>query len=163
MVSDNRNKGFSLLELLVVSAVILGLTGLVMSNYTSFTNTQKLKQAGRTLKNDFRFIQTRAASGVKPSTCATLDSYRMSFTATTYQYEPVCNTGPAGTPVIISLPSDVSFSPVPGSFDFQVLTGVAILSVPPPGITQTFTLITSSKQYAIAITKNGDINDLGFQ
>ncbi len=87
MALETRNYGFSLLELLVVSAVILSITGLAISNYSSFSDTQKIKQAGKTLKNDLRFIQTRAASGVKPTTCVganVLMSYRVTFTASSY-------------------------------------------------------------------------------
>lgn len=161
MAFDNRKAGFSLLELLVVMGIILSLTGMVISNYSSFSNTQKVKQAGRTLKNDFRFIQNRAASGVKPSGCATLVSYRFSFTATSYQYQPVCNTGPApNTAVVINLPTDVTFSPVPAPFDFQVLTGASLLS---SSTSQSFSLVTSSQTYLVAVSNNGDINDLGFQ
>lgn len=161
MVSDSRKSGFSLLELLVVMGIMLSLTGMVISNYSSFSSNQKVKQAGRTLKNDFRFIQNRAASGVKPSTgCTTLVSYRFTFTETSYQYQPICNTGPVtNTAVVINLPSDVKFSPVPAPFDFQVLTGISLLS---NSTSQTFSLVTSSRTYEVSVSNNGDINDLGF-
>lgn len=159
MVSETRNKGFSLIELLVVTTVIVSLTGLAISNYTSFTDVQKIRQAGRTLKNNLRFVQTRATSGVKPVTCDDtnpLSAYRVTFTATTYSYQAVCSTGVAGTMSSISLPNGLSFSPLPAAFDFRVLTGSATRDT-------ILILTNSSRSYAIQINGNGNIEDLGFQ
>jgi len=159
MVSDIHNKGFSLIELLVVCVVILGITGLAISNYTSFTDTQKVKQTGRTLKNNLRFIQTRATSGLKPRECDDTNpllSYRITFTASTYTYQPVCANGiPQNSSVSFSLPGDITFSPIPSSFDFLVLTGASTATV-------TLRLISLTKTYAIQVAQNGNIEDLGF-
>jgi prepilin-type N-terminal cleavage/methylation domain-containing protein len=128
MALDNRSAGFSLIELLVVSVIILGMTAVGVSNYSSFTDTQKLKQAGRTLKNDLRFIQTRSASGLKPSSCNSADrlvSYRVTFTLTKYTYQPVCASGLADPAQTVTLPNGVTFSPIPATFEFQVLTGAS--------------------------------------
>jgi prepilin-type N-terminal cleavage/methylation domain-containing protein len=159
MVSDIHDKGFSLIELLVVCVVILGITGLAISNYASFTDTQKVKQTGRTLKNNLRFIQTRATSGLKPRECDDTNpllSYRITFTASTYTYQPVCANGiPQNSSVSFSLPAGVTFSPIPRSFDFMVLTGTSTATVD-------VTITGLNKQYRIQVANNGNIEDVGF-
>lgn len=159
MVSDIR-KGFSLIELLIASSIILIITGLAISNYGSFADTQRVRQAGKTLQNNLRFIQNRAIASVKPKECDhnnPMLAYRVSFTETSYTYVPVCSNGvPPNASATIVLPDRITFSPPPSSFDFSVLTGKPTRSV-------TITITNGIRRYAVRVTESGSIEDMGFQ
>jgi type II secretory pathway pseudopilin PulG len=156
MARVTLKSGFTLVEILVATTVIMGLTGLVVANFGSFSGNQKMKQAGKTLKNDLRFVQTRAQSALKPTGCNKLVSYQVAFTQTTYQYQPVCDTGLFGSPTTITVPSGIVFSPIPTAVTFKVLSGI-------PDKTLQIVMSGSGRTYSIRIDQNGDINDLGFQ
>lgn len=153
------NKGFSLIELLVVVIVIISITGFSISNYTAFIDTQRLKQGGKTFVNDLRFIQNRAMSSIKSRECgeSPLIAYRISFSQNTYSYASVCLNGvfpEAGG--VFSLPDRIIFSPIPSSFDIAALTGK-------PSRSLVITLTNGSKTYRVQITDIGSIEDIGFQ
>lgn len=153
------NKGFSLIELLVVLVIILSITGFGISNYASFIDTQRLKQGGKTFINDLRFIQNRAMSSVKPRECGEfpLIAYRVSFSQNTYSYATVCSNGVfSEANGVFSLPDRVIFSPIPSSFDIAALTGK-------PSRSLVITLTNGSKTYSVRITDIGSIEDIGFQ
>lgn len=153
-------KGFTLIELLVTIIItVLVFTGIV-AGYTRFTDTARIKQTAATLKNDLRVIQNKALSGVKPigASCDQLDGYLMTFTVTTYSYQARCDSGPAGRATAVALPSNMTFSPVPPQLLFRVLThGVNVNS------DVTMTIVISPRSYALKLTPQGDIIDLGFQ
>ncbi len=159
MVSGIR-KGFSLIELLIASGIILTITGLAISNYGSFADTQRIRQAGKTLQNNLHFIQNRAIASVKPRECDQNNpilAYRVSFTENAYTYVPVCSNGILqNANATIVLPDRITFSPPPSSFDFLVLTGKPTRSV-------TMTITNGIKRYEIRVTESGSIEDLGFQ
>lgn len=150
--------GFSLIEILIVVGIMLTLTGFIIASYSSFTSTQKLKQAVKTLRSDLRFVQTRAASGLKPSgVCENLVSYQVSFTSSSYSYQPVCTISGDPTPTnpvtTITLPDQVSFSlPIPPILTFKVLTGVANRDA-------TITLSNGGTSRVLVISKSGDISE----
>jgi prepilin-type N-terminal cleavage/methylation domain-containing protein len=109
--------GFSLIELLVVVAIMAVILGSSIAGYNQFNETQKLKQAALTLKNNLRYAQEKALSSSKPegiTDCGTFVGYRMTVTgagALSYSMNAVCNngseiTGPTG---IYNLPQNVSF------------------------------------------------------
>jgi len=156
MVPVIPKSGFTLVEILIATTVIMGLTGLVIANFGTFSNNQKMKQAGKTLKNDLRFVQSRAQSALKPSGCNRLVSYQVAFTQTTYQYQPICDTGLSGTATTITVPSGIVFSPIPTTITFKVLSGV-------PDRTLQITMSGAGRTYNIRVEQNGDINDMGFQ
>jgi len=56
-------EGFTLTELLIVTAVMMTLSGFGISSYVSFNERQVLEQAGKTLKNNLRLVQSNAVSG----------------------------------------------------------------------------------------------------
>ena len=74
-------KGFTFIELIVVIALLLLLSAAMIVNYNSYTNRERIRQAGLTLKSDLRFAASKANSGIKPSGCSTtiLLSYDVSF------------------------------------------------------------------------------------
>lgn len=150
-----HNRGFTLIEMLVVLGIMMTTTGIVMVNYNNFNTTEKLKQTSRNLRNDLRFVQTRASAGLKPvgATCTTLRGYLVSFTQYSYRYEAVCSEGLVN-PVTVALPSDVTFPVSPSSIMFNVLTGTSNNTV-------TIPLAAGGRGYELQVSPSGDINDLG--
>ncbi len=154
-------KGFTLIELMVAVSVGLVVTGMVIVNYNSYNTTQILKQAALTLKNDIRFVQTKASTGVKPfGVCSTLTGWNMTFTSTGYTYGANCNGVATGDVTTVTYPSGITLSalPSPNPVTFYVLSRGTNL-----GSTATLTLTGNGKQYIVQLGKNGDVSDSGIQ
>lgn len=146
---------------MVVSIAIgLLLTGLIIANYNSYNDIQVLKQAALTLKNNFRFAQSKAMSGDKPSQCTQLSGYSVTFTdASDYSIRALCNPeGLEGAAQNVTLPAGVMFSPPPPTITFNVLSRGTTL----PAVA-TITLVGFAKQYVLDVSPSGDISDLGLQ
>ena len=93
-----KTAGFTLIELIVVISVILVISVITILNYNSYSDRQRVKQAGFTLRSDLRLTQTKATSGQKPTLCAstsTLESYDVVFTTCNgkpcYEIQPICD------------------------------------------------------------------------
>ena len=153
-------RGFTLIEMAVAVGISLVIIGGVLSNYNNYNDTQKVKQAAQTLKNNLRFAQGLAFAGKKPTSgCTELEGYRVTFASTSYSVQAFCNDqGLAGEATATQLPTDVTFSPVPGTATFGVL-GKGLVG----DAAMTITLAGNAKTYSIQISLAGDINDLGFQ
>lgn len=159
----NHLRGFTLLEVMIAVTLTLVLTGFIVANYNSYNDTQQIRQAALTLKNNFRYAQSRASAGEKPNegTCTELAGWRISFTATSYTMQPECVDGIAtgvSDTTTFSLPAAITFSPVPAPITFMVLargTGAS------GGVT--IYLTGKSQTYAIQVAPSGDIIDVGFQ
>jgi prepilin-type N-terminal cleavage/methylation domain-containing protein len=152
-------KGFTLIEVVVSISIALLVTGLIIANYNTYNDVQTLKQAALTLKNDLRFVQSKASSGEKPTAgCAQLEAWVISFTLNTYSYQLQCTDGLVGTATQKLLPSGVTFSPVPSTFSIRVLTKGTTLPD-----TTLLSLIGSGKRYSITINTSGEISDVGLQ
>lgn len=153
-------RGFSLVELIVVIGLILLLTGGIVGGYNSFNETQKLKQAAATLKDHLRLAQAKAMAVEKPSSgCTTLVGYRVSFPSSNqYALRARCTEGGAGGSISVTLPTRVTFSPVPTNFTFQVLTRRILETT-----SVTIYLTNGSKTYQLIVQGSGDIDDRGIQ
>jgi len=152
-------KGFTLIEVIVAVAISLMVTGFILVNYNSFNDTQTLKQAALTLKNNLRFAQSKATTGQKPTSCTQLVGYSVSFTKSVYSIQALCNPeGLVGDVLSSGLPKGVIFSPIPAPVTFTVLsrgtdltTGLCII------------LLGSGKNYSFGLQTNGELNDLGLE
>jgi hypothetical protein len=132
-------------------------TGLIIANYNSYNDIQTLKQAALTLKNNLRFIQSKAISGEKPeSGCTELLGWTILFTETSYTYQPSCSDGLVTPVTTVDLPSSVKFLPIPSPFSMNVLARGTSL----PSDT-TISLTAVGKTYQILVSPSGDINDKG--
>lgn len=163
-------KGFTLIEVVISIAIGLLATGIILVNYNSYNDTQTLKQAGLTLKNNLRFAQEKAVSGVKPnSVCSQLSGYSVTFTASSYIIQALCNPeGVTGDTTTVTLPTkDISFTPIPtplnmpsvnlpgpSSFAFEVLSRGTSLESP-----LTITMIGFGKHYQLVVSPGGDISE----
>ncbi len=57
--------GFTLLELMVVIAIIATITGMAIPSFNNYITNQNLRQAQDQIKSDIRGVQIRALNGVK--------------------------------------------------------------------------------------------------
>ncbi len=152
-----RTAGFTLIELLVAMSITMLIGGLMLANYTKYNKNQQLKQAALTLKNNLRLAQNKASIGQKPAIgCTELVGYQLTFSDSSYVTQAVCTEGAAGEVDTVTLPIGITFSPIPSSITFGVLTRGIANDV-------TITLATTSNRYSIILTRSGDMNDLGFQ
>lgn len=153
--------GFTLIELLVSIGVLLTMSGVIIANYNTYNSTQSLKQAALTIKNDIRFIQTKSASGLKPTgACPSLLGWDITFAAGGYSYRANCNGSPVDVPISVTLPPGVTITSLPAvnPITFYVLQRGTNLST-----STTILLSGSGKVYGLQIGANGDISDLGLQ
>lgn len=97
-------KGFTLLELTVVMALIAIAVVVAIPNINGFNNTRKLKEAAYQLQTDLRTVQNNALSGTQCGLGRAAKEWRMVFVGTTagsenYRIESVC-TGADTTPQV---------------------------------------------------------------
>ena len=153
-------KGFTLIEVIVSVSIALLATGLIIANYNSYNDVATLKQAALTLKNDLRFIQSKAITGEKPPAgCSQLIGWTISFTSTTYMYQPECSEGLVDPVTEVKLPGGITFPlPLPSSFTMRVLSRGTTL----PSAT-VITLAGGQKRYELSINTSGDISDMGLR
>jgi prepilin-type N-terminal cleavage/methylation domain-containing protein len=157
----NLSRGFTLIELVVAVSISLFITGLIIANYSSYNSIQTLKQTALTMKNDFRFLQSKAANGEKPAgACPTLTGWAMTFSADSYAYQANCDDELIEPAVVVQLPAGVIFSPIPSpaTVTFNVLTRGTSLITP-----LSIVLTGSGKQYTIVVSPSGDISEVGLQ
>ncbi len=64
-VHISRKKGFTLIELVVVIAIMGVLASFLLPSFSELIKKQKLEQATEQVKNDLRVVQNRALTGTK--------------------------------------------------------------------------------------------------
>jgi len=160
--------GFTLIELIIVVSVILVISVVTILNYNSYTDKQRVKQAGITLRSDLRLAKTKAISGQKPSLCditTKLESYDVQFRALCdnkgpcYEIIPMCSNG--GTYIDttdekmkVFLSSGVQFGGIYPTIRFFTVTGVTDLIAD-----QNIVLTGSGVTYTVRVTQSGVISD----
>ncbi len=123
-----KSLGFTLIELIVVLSVAAVISVIGIAAFVSYNQTQALNTTAADIASMFSVAKSRAASGVKPTTCSSsqsLDGYQIfiSIVNRTYKLNAIC---PPVTSLILTsiLPSTISFSnPTDMTFFFPVLTG----------------------------------------
>lgn len=152
--------GFTLLELMVSISIGMLTIGAIIANYNGYNNRQSLKQAALTLKNNLRFAQAKAFSGEKPaSSCTELVGWRVSFASGSYTMQAECAPqGLQGTSTTMTLPSGITFSPIPAAITFRVLSRGSDLTA--AGF---LNLVGFNQTYTLEISPGGDISDEGLQ
>lgn len=171
------NRGFSLIELLVIFSVIAVLSSGALAAYRSYSNAQILQSTANNFYDTLQSAKTQAQSQVKPSACAnvTLDNYNVSYVNVnvnvngngSYSLNVSCGTTtaiqteqlPAGYTF-----TDSSGNQISGTVSFNVLSGgigfsptlssgtnsIAINIKPASGSPKTITIFTNGE---ISISK----------
>lgn len=135
----NSSAGFTLIELIVVFAIIAALSTLGVASFVSYSRTQALNSAVNDLVSILNLAKSRAQSQVKPSCAGPLDGYEIrlcgvSGSPTTcintidadYELDARCNGSVVSPPISTGkLSQNVSFDPstTTTSIFFSVLTG----------------------------------------
>lgn len=151
---QKHGAGFTLIELLVSVAIIMVITGGVIVNYNTYNDAQKTRQAALTVKNNLRFAQSRSYNGEKPASgCTVLLGYQVNFAATAYTVQANCTEGLAGAAQSYTLETGITFSPVPSTITFRVLSR---------GIDTDTTIkaVGSSKSYQFQVARSGDMSEV---
>lgn len=176
------NKGFTLVELMIATALLMSLTGFGTAKYLDFNEKQVLEQAGKDLKNHLRLAQKKALSGEKDTAacgtdkpldgwCFTTNSspeFRSEFPDKEYGIyghcggETVADTGRFKTQTF-DLPSGVSLTVSP---DEKLLFG-ALSQGADREITYCLSagtfLSLGGQVYRIKVMPGGEIIDEGFK
>lgn len=185
-------KGFTLVELVVVTAIIIGISGFGTANYLSFNEKQTIEQAAKTVKNNLRLIQQKAIAGEKdtgvcgpqvlagwclsPDGSGQANAYKLYGTCgdpadgvTSFPNIPVSIDMPAG----VTLTSRVYNDSIPGwegeseRIRFGVLDGTVTFREPSHSKV-TFCLqgnlpsLDADDSYAITVSRTGEIIDEGY-
>lgn len=156
-----RSFGYTLIELVVVIAIIGLLVGGSIAGYNTLNKRQTTTNAGRELISVMRTAQERAVSGKKPTVCDQLVGYSVSGVSngTSYALNSVCIVGGATVSSLVQtyqLPTGVKFS---GAFStqFNVQTGGA------SGTTGDITLTSSTNTYTLTVGPAGDLTEKTIQ
>ena len=154
--NEAMQQGFTLVELIVVFSVAAVISVIGIAAFVSYNQTQSLNTAAGDIANMFNVAKSRAASGVKPSSCSsqTLSGYQISISMPrTYQLDAVCSSGNYNI-LTNTLPSAISFSSANSTiFTFYVLTGGLTMN----GLDGTIVLSGFDKNKSITVDLSGNV------
>lgn len=164
MKSQALTRGFTLVELMLAVAITASLVGLGFVRYKDLNRTQLVKNAGLTLKNNLRDIETNSLTGIKPVGCLAgqvLTGYRVTIFATMTQYVSTayCDASPY-TAVNYYLPAGLIFhEPVAGAWSTFKPLGQGVDTARRFTIRTSGTVNTNTKWYSICVASNGNLRD----
>lgn len=67
MLFPAQQKGFTLVELLLVVSLIAVMSSFLIPGFSNYINTQNIRQAQESIKSDLRTVQNKALTGVSSS------------------------------------------------------------------------------------------------
>ncbi len=147
-------KAFTLIELILVFALIGVLTSLGIASYAAYNGTQSVQSAASDMQNILRTAQSRSISQVKPASCGTnaLTGYQVDITVNTQAYtlSAMC-----GTKQVIAnklLPAQVTFATGSTASIFFAIGSGTVAN------TATITVSGFGKTKAVTISKTGSIS-----
>lgn len=148
-----RSKGFTLLELIIVVALLSSLSIAGVVAYRDYNQRQSLQVAADDLAQVIKLAKSRAISQIQPSDCSigglSLDGYRInipSLSQPEYKISAICQGNPYDTK---------SFR-LPKGIDFDSATNIIIGEIEESGIF--FSIITLGAQGSGDIVLKGQGN-----
>lgn len=157
-----KNKGFTLIEILIVIVVILIVSSASYIAFIKFNNYQRLNASYEDLRNTLSEARASALSQSINScrSTYTLVGHRVDIAASGYTLYEVCQLG-VNTPIAYvkkskTISSGITLTANPSSFLFLVLTGEFSNSVS-PGSQGTVTLTNASDTKTITVHPIGRI------
>ena len=151
--------GYTLVELLIVMAIMAILFTIGYLNFQDYSRQQELLSVVRSVQNDLSFTRQSAISGNKPATCVTLlNGYQFNVTsATSYTINANCTTNSILQVKQVTLPTGMTIvAPNPNPLFFKALadgTNIALGSTSTVVVRQTST----NNSRSIIIGANGDV------
>jgi len=86
------NRGFTLVEILVASTVVMLLTGLGLASWNRFHDRSLLSSVTNQLATELRQVRQAALSGEKPaSNCSVFDGYRIEVNTDSLRVQSCCD------------------------------------------------------------------------
>lgn len=157
-----RSEGFTFIELIIVVAILMVLSLGVIVNYNSYTDRERVRQSGLTMKSDLRLVASKVNSGVKPANCTTLVSYEVSFykecaddiSRSCYSITPMCVPVTDEPPTTVYLSKEVHFQSADQTIRFLPLSAGTNLSTDAE-----ITLGGLTTVYHIKVSPSGTISD----
>ena len=153
-------QAFTFIELIVVVAILMVLSLGVIVNYNSYTNRERVRQSGLTIKSDLRLVVSKVNSGVKSASCTTLESYDVTFTnicsdgiRSCYSITVRCTNG-SDEPVTVYLSKEAHVQSADQTIRFFPLSAGTDLTTD-----AIITLGGISTTYDIKISPSGTISD----
>ncbi len=118
-------KGFTLIEIIVVIAVISLITGMSLAYYNTFNEQQKLRSEAKKIIDVIELAKHKASSGDSPASCTTgFTGYRADIGAASYFISACCaGTCDTANPVQTYPFSSNSITATNGYIQFKQLTG----------------------------------------
>lgn len=170
MSAAQKQRGLTLIELLITIAIASGFFALAIPAYRTFQAGQELEQAAKTLAVNLRFAQNQSLSGVKPCGAAELTGWYITFqTASSprsYTINARCDTSlavvrkivlPARLTLSVSPGSDILFQPLNRDVIFIVDAGTAARPFTSLAAEMIITLASGSRTATVRVRKTGDI------
>jgi prepilin-type N-terminal cleavage/methylation domain-containing protein len=96
----SSTKGFTLIELIIVIAILVTLTGFVTANYVQYSEERKLEDAMVNLKSILSLARSKAAAGdIGSYACGNFQGYQVSYDSGTNAYTTYicCGATPGAT------------------------------------------------------------------
>jgi prepilin-type N-terminal cleavage/methylation domain-containing protein len=116
--------GFTLVELLMATAVIGLLLTIGLASYVDYNRKRRVRESALDLLNNLRFAQEKALSGEKPSSgsCSVLDGWKLEFISNEeYCVQAVCSGVGVGDTRSYQFEEGVSKTSGSNAFLFRVL------------------------------------------
>lgn len=152
--------GFTFIELIIVIGVLMVLSLGVIVSYNSYTDRERVRQAGLTIKSDLRLVASKVNSGVKSQACSTLTSYDVTFTRicsdgirSCYTITPQCVSG-SDQSTTVYIPKEVHFQSADQTIRFLPLSAGTDLTTDTE-----ITLGGLTTVYHVIISPAGTISD----
>lgn len=165
-----RNKGFTLLEMLVVLAIMGIIAVLILANYRQGQKNYVLTQAAQKLAGDIRGAQNMAVAGAEVSGYSQIggfgiyindaNSYSL-FLNTASNPANGCQTGAVSSPPLktINLPGGITINNTGTNVFFAPPRPLTCIdNVPKDSITYTLTQTSTGKTATVTVDKYGKID-----
>ena len=157
--------GFTLIELVIVIALLGIISSVISLNYSQITRRQNVKQEGLTLKQNLRLVQSKAKSGDRGEcpASAMLYGWRVQFIPSSgdqpasIRYQPVCPESTFEEPVVeVDFKPGLSFNPInPGEIYFRPLN-LPVVNAP-----ISIAITNGEYECIVSVEITGEISDEG--
>lgn len=145
-LSSKRASGFTLVELLVVMAIVAVLSGIGITTAMQYMRSVSVDNAAKDFANTLQIAKSRAFSNVGVSGCTgSLLSYRVDILANPSQYQLIADcSGVDKVYAAKKLPSGVAMTRPHASITFPALKGNVILGSSPATTDAAYSFTSSS-------------------